>query len=63
MYSLSRDEFYTLIQEAANIGNRTPLCKVSSDPNDPFPVSPSTLSIMRDNSSDTPPELFFQKKT
>ena len=61
LYSLSRDEFYTLIQEAANIVNRTPLCEVSSDPNDPFPVSPSTLLIMRDEPSDSPPELFSEK--
>ena len=50
----------TLIRDAANKVNRTPLCEVSSDPNNPFPASPSTLLTMRDNLSDTPPELFFQ---
>ena len=61
VHSLSRDEFFALIQEAAKIVNRTPLCEVSSDPNDPFPVSPSTLLIMRDEPSDSPPELFSEK--
>ena len=29
--------------------NLTPLCEVSSDPNDPFPVSPSALLALRDH--------------
>lgn len=47
--SLSRDELYTLYQEAAAIVNSTPLYEVSSNPNDPLSISPSHLLTLKDN--------------
>ena len=45
---LSRDEFATLLQEAATIDNQTPLGEISSDSNDPFPVAPAALLTLRE---------------
>ena len=45
---LSREEFHTLIQEAARVVNNTPLGEISSDPNDPLPVCPAALLTLRD---------------
>ena len=50
-FSLSREEFHTLICETANIVNQTPLAEVSSDVNDPFPVSPASLLTLRDSTT------------
>ena len=47
---LSREEFSTLILEAASIVNHTPFGEVSSDPNEPFPVSPAAHLTLRENS-------------
>ena len=46
---LSRDELHTLLSEAAAIVNATPLWEVSSDPNDPQPLSPSMILTMKSN--------------
>ena len=46
---LSREELHTLLLEAANIVNWTPLADVSSDPNDPYPVSPAQLITQRES--------------
>ena len=46
---LSRDELYTLFQEAACIINNTPLYEISNCPNDPFPITPSMLLTLKDN--------------
>ena len=48
---LSRDEFSTLLQEAASIVNNTPLSEVPCDPTEPFPVSPAMLLNMRESPS------------
>jgi hypothetical protein len=48
--SLSRDELYTLFQEAASIVNSTPLWEVSHDPNEPQPLSPKMLLNMKEPS-------------
>ena len=55
--TLTRDEFDTLLQEAAAIVNQTPLCEISSDPNDPFPVSPYSLLTLRDEPATSPLEF------
>ena len=41
--TLSRDEFTTMLAEAASIVNHTPLWTVSNDPNDPAPLTPAML--------------------
>lgn len=53
---LSRDEFYTYLQECACILNNSPLWEFSADPNDPAPLSPAMLLNMRGND---PPETSF----
>ena len=47
--ALSREEFSTLLQEAAQIVNNTPLGPISSSANDPFPPTPATLLNLRDD--------------
>ena len=59
--SISRDEFNTLLQETASIVNNTPLFDISSDPNDPYPVSPAVLLTLRDDAPSCPPEAFDKK--
>ncbi|XP_059091684.1 uncharacterized protein LOC131887171 [Tigriopus californicus] len=49
--SLSYDEFCTLLAEATAIVNSTPLTDISYDPNDPFPLSPSSLLNLREDPS------------
>lgn len=46
---LTRDDFVTLLQEAAAIVNNTPLWAVSSDTSDPFPLSPATLLTLQEH--------------
>lgn len=45
---LSRDELQTLLQEAANVVNSTPLWNPSSDPEDPQPLSPHMLLTLKE---------------
>ena len=56
---LSRDEFSTLLQEAASIVNHTPYCEVPNDPTEPLPVSPSTLLTLREQ-PDISQSTFFK---
>lgn len=49
--SLSRDEFSTLLQEAASIVNNTPLWEVSNLPDDPAPLTPAALITMKETTS------------
>lgn len=51
---LTRDEFYTFIQEAAAVVNSSPLWEVSQDPNDPRPLSPASLMTLKDDASPPP---------
>lgn len=44
---LSRDEFSTLLQEAASIVNNTPLWEVSYSPEEPFPLTPAHLLTLK----------------
>ncbi|KAG1697676.1 hypothetical protein GQR58_005904 [Nymphon striatum] len=55
---LSRDEMHTLLQEASAIVNSTPLCEISEDPNDPFPITPASLLTLKDDPNPSPPEVF-----
>ena len=52
---LSREEFCTLIQEAASVVNCTPLWEVSNDAEDPAPLCPSNILTMKDEPD--PPSL------
>ena len=54
---LSPDEFSTLVQEAAAVVNSTPLWEISSDPNDPVPLSPAMLLTGRQNSGEASASL------
>ena len=45
---LSRDEFHTLIQQAASIVNNTPLWEVPNSPCDPEPMTPASLLTLRE---------------
>ena len=54
----SRDEMCTFLQEAASILNNTPLCPISSEPNDPFPITPAMLLTLKDDPNPAPPEAF-----
>jgi hypothetical protein len=56
--NLSKDEFDTFVQEAANIVNNTPLWEVSSDPEDPGPNSPAMLLTLREDPNPPPLENF-----
>ena len=53
--NLSREDFTTLLLEAASTVNHTPLAEVSADPNDPYPVSPACLLNLRSTESMTVP--------
>ena len=44
---LTRDEFITLLAEASNIVNNTPLWPISSSPNDPSPLTPMMILTLR----------------
>ena len=58
---LSRDEFSTLLQEAAAIVNNTPMYEVSSDPNDEIPISPAMLLTLRTNPNPLQIDTFTQR--
>ena len=47
---LNREEFSTLIQEAASIVNNTPMSFISALPDDPLPVSPAALLTLKESS-------------
>ena len=56
--SLTFDELSTILAEAANVVNNTPLWAVSSDPNDPLPLSPNDLLRPHDGIIPPPPEEY-----
>ena len=58
---VSRDELDTLLREAAAIVNSTPLWEVSSDPNDPKPLSPASLPTFKDSPHPASPEEFTER--
>ena len=55
---LSMDELQTLFQEAASIINNTPLYEISSNPEDPLPITPAHLLTLKDVPNPTPPETY-----
>ena len=57
---LSRDDFVTLLLESAAVVNNTPLWAVSSDPDDPLPLSPATLLTLRDQPCVVPRGAFSE---
>ena len=59
--SLSKDEFHTLMCEAAAIVNSTPLGEISADPNEPLPVCPASLLTLRENPHPALPFTFSQR--
>ena len=56
--TLRYDEFTTVIAEAADVVNNTPLWAVSADPNDPMPLCPNDLLRPRDGELRTFPEEY-----
>jgi hypothetical protein len=50
----TRDEFHTFLLEAAAIVNNTPLWAVSSDPNDPQPLTPNMLLTLKEADNERP---------
>ena len=58
---LSYDEFHTLLLEACNIVNHSPLTEISDDPHDPTPITPASLLLLRE-STDTPSFEDFSEK-
>ena len=55
---VSRDEFRTILAEAASIVNNTPLGYIPDHPDDPVPLSPAVLLTLRDCPNPAPPELY-----
>lgn len=58
---LTRDEFGTLMYEAMAIVNNTPLWGVSSDPNDPEPLTPARLLTLKDAPVSLSSDVFDQR--
>ena len=56
--SLSDDEFHTLLCEVENIVNTRPLTTVTSDPQDPEPLTPAHLLMLKPSFTLPPPGLF-----
>ena len=56
----SRDELCTFLQEAAAVLNNTPLCPISSQPEDPFPITPAMLLTLKDSPNPAPPEAYTE---
>ena len=58
---LTVEEFSTLLMEAMAIVNNTPLWGVSSDPNDPSPLTPAMILTLRDVPNPPQPHQFEQR--
>ena len=58
---LSHDEFTTLLAEASQIVNNSPLWSVPSSPNDPMPLSPAMLLTLHDEPNPAPCESYSDK--
>ena len=55
---LNRDELDTLLKECMAIINNAPIYEVSLDPNDPAPISPAHLILLRDHPTPSSFESF-----
>ena len=58
---LSYDELHTFVVEAESIINATPLWDISSDPNDPAPLSPQMILTLREVPPPPPAETFSEE--
>ena len=58
---LNRDDLYTLFQEASAIINNTPMWEVSSDPNEPFPLTPAMLLTLKYQGNPPPLDSLTEK--
>ena len=58
---LNCDDLYTLFQEASVIINNTPMWEISSDPNEPFPLTPAMLLTLKDQGNPPPLDSFTEK--
>ena len=56
----SRDELCTFLQEVAAVLNNTPLCPISFQPEDPFPITPAMLLTLKDSPNHAPPEAYTE---
>jgi hypothetical protein len=61
-HAFTRDELNTIMQEAAAIVNNTPMYPVSCKPDDPTPITPAMLLLLRDHPNPAPPEQFSSKE-
>ena len=59
--TLSYDEFTTIIAEAADVLNNTPLWAVSADNNDPMPLTPNDILRPRDREPPTSQEEYSEQ--
>ena len=57
---LSRDEFYTVLQECASIVNNTPLWDATTSPDDPMPLTPAALLTLREPHTEVTVEDFTE---
>ena len=60
-HPLNRDEFYTMLQEAAAVVNSTPLYPAPEGVNEPLALSPSNLLTLKTRQSSLPPEQLSEK--
>ena len=58
---VSRDEFHTLLQEAAAVVNSTPLYPSPEGSAEPLPISPSMLLTLKTPQPTNPPDTFDEK--
>ena len=58
---LSYDEFITLLAEASQIVNNSPLWSVPSSPNDPMPLSPAMLLTLHNEPNPASRESYSNK--
>ena len=56
----TREELHTFLCEAACIINNTPMYEITTDPNDPLPITPAKLLTMKDNPNPPPLESFSE---
>ena len=57
---LTRDEFYTLLQEAASVVNSTPLYRSPEGADEPGAISPSMLLTLKSSLPSPPPEALSE---
>ena len=58
---LTRDELDALFKEACAIVNNTPLYEPSDSSDDPLPISPANLMLLKDHPNPSPIDCFTQE--